>query len=326
MLDCDMFSARKPAPFQRLLPNLVLLRSVRMFLPDIVYSRYHSWSFTDWLLSSRFRIVYELNSLDVDEMHLQMEKKRSLSSVIRYYSNRHLRSCLFSNAIGLVAVSEEIAHHRSFVAYGKPMCVVPNGIDLRKYSVVKDVQERAPEVRTRLFFIGTPDQPWHGIDLIESIAIQLPEWEFHFVGLNKDGPANCFYHGYMNTDQYVSLMRGCHACFGTMALFRKRMSEASPLKVREYLAYGFPVVLGYKDTALSEYELPFVLRFNPGDSCIRSLVEFVQRNRNRVVEHSEIAMIDTSTTEEKRLEFFEKVISDDGSNQKKWRRLRPTQK
>jgi hypothetical protein len=326
LLECEMFPARRPAIVQRLVPNFDLLRSVRIFRPEIVYSRYNSWSFTDWLLSFRFRIVYELNSLDIEEMRLQMVNKGSLSSRVRYLGNRLLRSQLFRNAIGLVAVTEEIARHSSFSSYGKPICVVPNGIDLREYDAVKAVRERATEFKPRLFFIGTPNQPWHGVDLIESLALQLPDWEFHFVGLTKDGPTNCYYHGYSPTDQYLEVLRKCDVCLGTMALFRNKMTEASPLKVREYLAYGFPVVLGYKDTALSEYELPFVLRFDPGDSDVRSLVEFVQRNRNRVVEHSEIDMIDTSTTEARRLEFLEKVISDDGSNQKKRRRLRPKQK
>ncbi|WP_198264123.1 hypothetical protein [sulfur-oxidizing endosymbiont of Gigantopelta aegis] len=37
---------------------------------------------------------------------------------------------------------------------------------------------------------------------------------------------------------------------GTLSLHKKNMKEASALKVREYVAYGLPVILGYIDSDL----------------------------------------------------------------------------
>lgn len=54
-------------------------------------------------------------------------------------------------------------------------------------------------------------------------------------------------------------MRNCQVCIGTLALHRKNMTEASPLKTREYLAHGFPVIIGYKDTAFyNQNQIMFV--------------------------------------------------------------------
>jgi hypothetical protein len=54
---------------------------------------------------------------------------------------------------------------------------------------------------------------------------------------------------------------------GTLSLYKKKMEEAAPLKVRSYLAKGIPVVIGYKDTDLWE-ELPFVYKIKNDSSII----------------------------------------------------------
>ena len=46
---------------------------------------------------------------------------------------------------------------------------------------------------------------------------------------------------------------------GTLGLHRKSMDEASPLKVREYLAVGLPVLYGYRDPDADDLQ-PFVLK------------------------------------------------------------------
>jgi hypothetical protein len=61
---------------------------------------------------------------------------------------------------------------------------------------------------------------------------------------------------------------------------RKKFYEATPLKVRRYLAHGIPVILGYNDTDIhSEYN--FVLKVSSNDEPIDLdlLKEYVNRIR-----------------------------------------------
>lgn len=51
---------------------------------------------------------------------------------------------------------------------------------LSDVSAVKKKKDKLNKIK--LFFIGTPNFPWHGIDLIEKIAEKLPEFEFHIGG------------------------------------------------------------------------------------------------------------------------------------------------
>jgi hypothetical protein len=90
------------------------------------------------------------------------------------------------------------------------------------------------------------------------------------------------------------------------------MTEASPLKVREYLALGLPVILKYKDVDLESPE-EYVLQL-PNDgrqlgdfsSEIRS---FLHQWSSKRVLPSQITKIDVAVKEEIRLGFFERVLS-----------------
>jgi len=89
------------------------------------------------------------------------------------------------------------------------------------------------------------------------------------------------------------------------------MEEASPLKVREYLAYGLPVIIGYKDTDFHE-DVPFILRLPNSEDNIEanlSAIEtFVHRWRNQRVPREAIAHLDIKVKESQRIAFFQKIL------------------
>jgi hypothetical protein len=66
------------------------------------------------------------------------------------------------------------------------------------------------------------------------------------------------------------LLQHCHIAVGTLALYRKSMTEASPLKVRECLLLGMPMILGYHDTDVSDDERfdSFLFKVKNDDSPI----------------------------------------------------------
>jgi hypothetical protein len=85
------------------------------------------------------------------------------------------------------------------------------------------------------------------------------------------------------------------------------MQEACPLKTREYLAYGLPVVIGYKDTDFPRGE-DFLLQLPNREDNVRqelpAIREFVLRWKGKRVPRDAIAHIDGVTKELARLEFF----------------------
>jgi hypothetical protein len=89
------------------------------------------------------------------------------------------------------------------------------------------------------------------------------------------------------------------------------MNEASPLKVREYLAVGLPVLCGYSD--------PDVLQL--GDLCLTiantetnvvdelpRIDEYIRRSRGVRVPRSMVQHIDASYKEQQRLTVFSNAL------------------
>jgi hypothetical protein len=296
----------------RLLVDQKLVHDIEEYKPDIVYLRYDLWSATIDRVIARYKTVAELNTLDVEEYRLLLIKERSVKAFFRYLAYIALRSRLFRRFSGIVGVTHEIVAASSIARFSLPNVVVPNGISFTKYATMS--REGRDDDPVRLFFIATPGQPWHGVDFIVDLAHGLPDFEFHIVGMTgKSDAKNIIWHGYLNQVEYSNILARCHVCIGSLALFRNGMQEACPLKVREYLAYGFPVIVGYHDTAFMNAPLPdFILKVDlekegATESIIYAVREFCVRLKNRVVLSGELSMVDADRLECKRISFFNDI-------------------
>ena len=90
------------------------------------------------------------------------------------------------------------------------------------------------------------------------------------------------------------------------------MHEASPLKSREYLARGLPVIGAYEDTDIPEASPVYLRLPNQKGAIVNHITDveaFIASWRGRRVQHSEIDYLDTSVKEAQRLEFLRQCIS-----------------
>lgn len=287
-------------------PQLIL--DIKTFSPDVIYTRYDTWSRSLSKLMKKYKVITEINTNDLEEHFFLMKKDLTLKSILRYISYYVLRSRVLSNVDGIVTVTKEIMNLFSIKKYNKPSVYVPNGIDLTKFDTIKFDMN----LKTALFFIGTPNQSWHGVDLIEHLANQLSEFDFHIVGIDGESKKNIFYHGYLEKEKYIDVLKKCHICIGSLALHRINMSEASPLKVREYLAYGYPTIVGYEDTAFLDVKLPIWLKkIDVKNLNIDEIRRFIRKNKEVVLSHQDVFhYISSTVTEKNRLEFMSRVLDD----------------
>lgn len=297
----------------RLVKDYSLLVDIENFSPDLIYFRYDTWSRSLGKLLNKYPSVVELNTLDLAEYFSLMKFEKNIKSFLRYVAYKILRGFVLRKVVGIVSVTHEINDDESNSQYNKPSVVVPNGIDLDTYKTMKPAAILG--ARTSLFFIGTPGQPWHGVDLIEQLAVKMPNIDFHIVGIEGAGLSNVFYHGYLPIEKYTILLKQCAICIGTLGLHRKNMTEACPLKVREYLAYGYPVILGYQDTAFIDQHIKpkFVHTINLAadlpDNIVTAIQHFIDENKDIVISHEEIHFLDTKFLEQKRIAFFELILA-----------------
>nr|WP_231374807.1 MULTISPECIES: glycosyltransferase [unclassified Polaromonas] len=153
---------------------------------------------------------------------------------------------------GIVGVTQEIVDYemqRSGLV-GFKNFVYPNGICYVD-NINLDQRLDIPE----LIFVASFFDEWHGLDLIIS-AMKKNNAKFilHLVGcvgqrdlIMAKEDIRIHIHGRLPHTEILQLMQRCAIGLSSFALFRKGMSEASTLKVREYLMMGLPVYSGHKD-------------------------------------------------------------------------------
>jgi hypothetical protein len=104
----------------------------------------------------------------------------------------------------------------------------------------------------------------------------------------------------------------CQAGVGTLNLKSKNMAEASPLKVREYLALGLPVILKYQDTDFvgdEDYVLSLPVEGPSLNAYSPQILKFLEKWSIKRVPRHQIQHLDVGNKEESRLKFFESIIS-----------------
>jgi glycosyltransferase involved in cell wall biosynthesis len=282
-----------------------LISAVQAYKPDIIYLRFGLFSFPLHALFKVAPVVIEINSNDLDEYRTK--------SLFFYWLNRITRGISFSHSAGMVVFSYEVAALPANLKYRKPQCVIANGIDLNSLQPLPAPKNQSPVV----VFVGTPGSPWHGVDKLYDLAAACPDLRIEVIGYQTQegvaAPANMNFHGFLNREEYAGIFAHADVAFGSLALHRINMQEGSPLKVREALGYGVPVVLSYNDTDLKDLKADFLLSLPNTEDNVRLNIdrirEFAYRMRGVRVDRELIRpLIGQYSKEEKRLAFFKKIL------------------
>jgi hypothetical protein len=244
----------------------------------------------------------EVNADDRAEHRLQSAWKAGVSAATR--------GLLLGNAAGLIFVTGELATSKSFTKFRRPSRIVANGIDLATHPAFPIPSNERPT----LIFVGHPRSPWHGVEHVLEMAAAFPQWQFDLVGPAREElprvPANVVVHGVLKPADVAPVMARADVAIGTLALYREGLNEASPLKVREYLARGLPTIIGYRDTDFPE-PVPFLLKIPNAPYGVRSstaaISAFVHRALGTRVEADTIKHLDVNRKEAIRLAFIRQV-------------------
>jgi hypothetical protein len=280
-----------------------LVRNVLAWNPQLVYFRYGVYlPFLD-LIPRRLPTILEINSDDLAECRVTFPLHQYVYLLLT-------RTLLLKECSGLITVTQELADRH--MRWKKPVLVTANGIDLGRYPILPGPHNQKP----RLIFTGARKYPWHGLDKVIDLAARAPEWQFDVIGaraedVNGDITSNMFFHGYLGWAQYERYMKRADVAIGSLALHRIGMNEASPLKVREYLAYGIPTVIGYKDTDFSNPPTFILQLANTPDNVsgnFKRIEQFVASSRGKRISRDDISHIDSREKEARRLDFFEHIL------------------
>jgi hypothetical protein len=296
----------KQGNVRRLRASDQLGRRVFEWNPDLVYMRDGAYCPAWGRLSRGFRTIMEVNTDKDAEYKLTVDR-------LQYAYHKVTGHILTDQAAGLVFVTHELCDR--FPEKTKPRVVIPNSFDLRV------VPEMPGAVRTEeapnLVFVGSRGAVWHGVDMIPAIASRLPDHSFDVVGYapadtGRGVPQNVHLHGHLGKKGYEGILRRADVAVSSLALFRIGLEEASPLKTREYLAYGLPVIMGYTDSDFPD-PVPFILKVDMRQlsyaECAEAIRSFTQSWRGQRVPRDCITHVDLQAKEQRRLSFFEEIAS-----------------
>ena len=286
----------------RLVQRELLSLEVANWRPDLIYMRQSTVSPSTVGLALTVPTIVELNTLDLAELRM--------SSWLRYLYAIATRSLVLRAARGIVVVADEIGRHETVRRLGRPTVTIPNSIDLESFEPMPAPANAEP----RLVFLGAPGLPWHGLDKIRELALRFPSWTFDIVGPGPEelnhAPLNVHLHGLLESDAYLPILAQADVAIGSLALHRKNMQEASPLKVAEYLAHGIPTIIGYTDGRFPT-DTPFLLRIPNVEGNVAASLDaieaFVNRWRWRRIDRASISGIDSRQVEQRRLDFMGKI-------------------
>jgi len=273
-------------------------KNISQYKPDLIYYRDGLWYPGLLQILSMAPYVIEVNTIP-DTEYFGFKKLLYLLS----------RRKLYTRAAGIVAVTEEIANR--FREYNTQVHVSPNSFDIGRTTPRYPPSNEVPT----LLFVGSPAQRWQGVDRLIGLARALPEFDFHIAGSEgwPNTPQNIYFHGYIDSKNLYNLYHRADVGIGTLALYRKKMSQATPLKIREYLAYGLPVIIAYDDMPLKG--LDFVLRLPSEGDLARHAEEvraFVLKWKGKEIPREVVASrINMLETEQNKLCFLQSLTGDD---------------
>jgi hypothetical protein len=310
LIEADYFfytaSGNIKTEFNRIAAVKQMIEVIQKFQPDLIYLRYSIYVYPAHRLMDIAPVVEEINTNDLTQ-------HEGLGAIYSLY-NRLTRGIFLRRVRGLVTVSRELAVSSAFAFYRKPTRVIANGCELDDFPQLPAPSNKIPH----LVFIGNPGYPWHGVDKLIDFACRFSDIHIDIIGYDKlpgfeSLPDNLTLHGYLSTREYQQVLANADAAISSLALHRVHLEEASPLKSRECLAFGLPLVAAYADTDLDETDCDFLLKIPNKEDNIQThaqlIHDFAYRMRGRRADREFLKKhIDADQKEATRLAFFKEIL------------------
>lgn len=297
--------------FNKMLTVRRVRRAIAGFNPDVIYYRQQGPWYPGLLrlFPQSIPLVAEVNANEDAETRLW---GLGLSLLRRFTKTR-----LTKRADGFVGVTREIA---ALYAHGPtPAVAIPNAMT-RPFAPLPPTGNSRP----KFVFVGSAGvagRNWHGLDLLLRLARAMPTFEFSIVGSTSDdlsgvaAPENVRFLGPLYGSALEAVYRTHDVAVSSLAIHRAGVREASPLKTREYLSYGLPVVVAYEEADPGLHSVPFVLRIETEAAEIESHAATVgafgmQWTNQRIT--ADLSAIGSEAIEAKRLAFLADVVAGSG--------------
>lgn len=281
-------------------------KRLREYRPDIIYYRAQGFWYPG--LASILRIaptVLEVNTIEAAEAPHWGK--------LYAFWHRLTGTRTFRLVDAMVCVTDEIA--RTYAGFGKPSAVIANSLDQGGARLAPAANEKPAFVFVGSATVGSGG--WHGIDKLVDLAGALPDHRFNVVGMRAEDlgitpPSNLHFHGTLHGEALTDVYRRSDIAISTLALHRLGMAEACPLKTREYLMNGLPVIVGYTEAEQGLHGVDYVLDIgNREDNVATSTAairDFAERWHGRRVD-ADLTFLTSRSKAQERIDFFQEILN-----------------
>ena len=272
--------------------------------PDITYARYGlPWPGLSSLANAA-PLIFEIHADEtVERSHLPL----SYEMVSRCGASRALRA-----ASGFVFVDPALTNSDHLSRFQVPKLVLANGIGLDPSICFGSARPRTGGPPRLVMSVGAPEA-WQGLDKLEELARYCPDAEFHVLGVrgSEGSERNVTYHGRLDPAEHDKLLHQMDVGIANLGLERIGREAASPLKVRDYIRAGLPVVLAHNDPDLPPSD-PTVLDLGYGFSVsldtAQRLKSFLAANVGRTCSQALADSVDVRSKEIRRISFMRELV------------------
>lgn len=241
------------------------------------------------------------------EVHARLRRPESRRDCIRVVGGWLRSRQLTAHSAAGVFITGELADQPEYREL-RAKCVVGNGIELT------DPAPAPANERIVFGYVAGSANSWQGFDRFGHLASLLPEVSFRLLipsGLAVPDAAESRVVVVRVGAQphFQAELAKLDAAVGTLALERKSMQEAAPLKVRDYVDAGIPTALPYTDTNLTGCEDPMLLQLsgNP-DGWGGPLSQWLRTVRGRRLLQRTRLAVSIDAIEAKRLDLLRSCI------------------
>jgi hypothetical protein len=238
------------------------------------------------------------------EVHSLLRRPESLRDAARVALAGPTAAALVGRAAAGAFVTEEMAAHRDYRRL-RVRLALGNGVPRQDAAPPPDNDR--PVVGMAVGTVGR----WHGLDRLARLAADLDGIRTVVIapadiapavaGVVRGGPVEVW--PTRDRNEYEVALGRLDAAVGTLAFDRIGLTEAAPLKVRDYVMRGIPTLLTYEDTNLGACADPALMRTTgrlDGDTA-RRLRDWLGTVRGRRLADTTRDLVDLEHVERRRL-------------------------
>lgn len=263
-------------------------------------------------LSSQYKskIIFEHNTMELEEIAANGLTDTTTKLVYKY--EKQFGPKVLANAKAIIGVTNEICEYEVARSNKKLSHItITNGVEINKFPLRKKPIYDGKTLNL-LMLCGSAVN-WHGEDLIIRAISSYKgpvSINFYVLGNVLEASKKLVTDLKLNDRiKFFDSLKGVeldkifdevHIGIGTLALERKGLKEAVPLKVREYMGRGLPFVIGYTDPDI-EGQLSLealCCKIDGSETSINKIIDFASKaykieNHESVLRTEALRLVDS---------------------------------